>query len=93
MKFMANPESDNYIKDRLNFNPLNSLERSVWLEAKAKELASKFKDKYIKGQVEHQGDIGAVPVLALLDEMEHEALDQLSYVAELRRRILLTSGR
>jgi hypothetical protein len=63
--------------------------RNAWLQVTASSLREKFIAKFEAGQQEHGGDIGAVTVRALLDEMEAEALDQLAYVRELKRRLTI----
>jgi len=68
---------------------MTRLGRFRWLKSMSNVLAVRFRKKYEKGQDEHKGDLGEVPLSQLLDEMEAEALDQLAYINELRRRIKL----
>lgn len=67
--------------------PMTNDERQNWLLATASDQRSAFIAKFARGMVEHKGDIGEVPFEHLLAEMQQEALDQLAYVAELRRRV------
>jgi hypothetical protein len=73
-----------------NLDPLKPHERTDWVYKTAVEVRHQWSDKFEKGQKEHAGDIGTVPVLELLRQMEQEALDQLAYVRELRRRMIPT---
>ena len=66
---------------------LSPLARAAWLEQLTHAVAARLATKYRSGAKEHKSDLGAVPVTALLDEMESEALDQIAYVNELRRRL------
>lgn len=68
-------------------DPLKEPARTSWVLATAGDIRKRFESKFMAGQVEHEGDIGAVPVTRLLSEMEDEAIDQLSYVHEIRRRL------
>lgn len=70
-----------------NHDPLAREKRLVWKAEVKKRIADNWAAKYAEGQAEHKGDLGSVGVVSLLDEMENEALDQLSYVYELRRRL------
>lgn len=71
--------------------PMTEAGRQDWLRFFAADLASAFQHKYLKGQREHDGDLGHVTTGLLLDEIFQEQLDQIAYLAELRRR-LLTDG-
>lgn len=62
--------------------------RSEWLGAEGRRLQKAWIAKYLTGAIEHHGDLGEVSLLDLLKEMEQEHLDALSYIAELRRRVL-----
>lgn len=66
---------------------LTEEQRTNWVRATADVLRNAFIMKYLAGQVEHEGDLGLVPTAAILSEMENEALDQLAYVMELKRRL------
>lgn len=66
---------------------MNPDARISWLLDTASDIRSQFIIKYQEGQVEHKGDLGDVPIWVLLTEMEHEALDQLAYAKEIRRRL------
>ena len=68
--------------------PMSKADRHNWLLATSGVLKERFYAKYQRGAAEHQGDLGSVPILKLLDELEAEALDQLAYVRELKRRII-----
>jgi hypothetical protein len=73
------------------FKHLDSLtpgDRETWVRATAKLVHDRFITKYLRGQLEHDGDLGSVPTGQLLLEMEDEAIDQLAYIQELRRRFL-----
>lgn len=70
-----------------NTAPLQEQQRLLWLKIAAQQMAAKLELKFIAGQREHKADLGEVTVLELLNEMEAEALDQLSYVTELKRRL------
>lgn len=95
LKSMPNPESENYETPRpgINIMPMTPEERDQWLVMTANTLPALFTNKYKAGQVEHKGDLGAVPLMSILEEMEQEALDQLAYVREIKRRVMLVSGR
>ena len=69
-------------------NPLARTERQAWLDITAADLRQTFTQKYLAGQAGHGSDLGVVSVRGLLDEMEQEALDQLAYVRELKRRLM-----
>lgn len=70
-------------------SPMTPVGRLRWVEVVSKVIGLRFRNKYIKGAAEHAGDLGHVSTARLLDEMEAEALDQLAYVNELRRRVTL----
>ena len=67
--------------------PMSEKARAEWLQATSDSLREKFRFKYINGALEHKSDLGEVPILKLLEELEAEALDQLAYVREIKRRI------
>ena len=68
---------------------LSRTERVDWVVFTAAQLRNKWGDKYINGiKAHHDKDLGNLTVLDLLDELEAEALDTLSYVRELKRRIV-----
>ena len=69
--------------------PLTWHTRIKWLSVTAHSIADKFKAKYAKGMEEKKSDLGEVTTYDLLEEMEQEALDQLAYVRELKRRFNL----
>ena len=80
-------------KPGLNLCPLSESERDQWVVMTANALPALFTTKFKAGQIEHKGDIGSVPLMSLLQEMEQESLDQLAYVREIKRRVMLVSGR
>jgi hypothetical protein len=67
-------------------HPLAKSSRQGWMSVIAQRIMSKWHAKFEAGMVEHENDIGELTVNQLLDEMEAEALDQLSYINEMRRR-------
>ena len=69
-----------------SISPLKPHERQAWLDETTTKVSERFKLKFLRGAVEHGGDIGNVCLSSLLTEIEAEALDQLSYVHEVRRR-------
>jgi hypothetical protein len=72
-------------------NPMNKTERHNWLYVTAHDICARLIKKYITGEMEHATDLGNVETMTLLDELEAEHLDSLSYIAELRRRRLFGS--
>lgn len=68
--------------------PLTPEAREAWLQVRASGIQEQMLAKFRAGQVEHAGDIGELSVRSLLDQMEQEAMDQLWYVKELKRRLL-----
>lgn len=80
-------------KQGINIMPMSPEERTQWVTMTANTLPAIFTEKFKKGQIEHKGDLGEVPLLSLLEEMEQEALDQLAYIREAKRRVMMVSGR
>lgn len=72
----------------LHRDPLTLDKRSSWLKRTARSLVAKMQDKFIIGQLEHKCDIGEQTTEYLLEAIEQEAIDQLTYVRELKRRYL-----
>jgi len=70
-----------------NTAPMLRIIRRHWVEDTAENIARRFQMKFHRGIQEHGNDLGYVTTEQLINEMEAEALDQLAYVAELRRRI------
>jgi len=66
---------------------LSPKDREEWLQANAELISSLFIKKYQDGAKEHEGDLGWVPIDKLVDEMVNEALDQLAYALEIKRRL------
>ncbi len=62
-------------------------DRMDWAHMVSRQICDRWLAKYIVGMKEHACDLGDVGVKELLDEMENEALDQLSYIYELKRRL------
>ncbi len=67
---------------------LTQNKRDSWLRGTIRSLGAKIKTKFALGRIEHGGDIGSQTVDFLLDQMEQEAIDQLMYVRELKRRLV-----
>jgi len=80
-------------KTGINIMPMTTEERQQWVTMTANTLPALFTEKFKKGQVEHKGDLGEVPLMSLLEEMEQEAIDQLAYIREAKRRVMMVSGR
>ena len=70
-------------------DPLSVEEREFWARENAERIKETWLLKYLRGQHDHGADLGSVPLNVLLTELENEALDMLSYAAEIRRRINL----
>lgn len=68
-------------------DPLSQEDRIHWLEHELPRIMERASGKFQRGIVEHKCDIGEQDIYYLLDQMEQEAIDQLFYTAELRRRI------
>lgn len=66
-------------------------DREEWLQVNARLVSRLFIKKYNDGAEEHKGDLGEVPLDKLIDEMINEALDQLAYALEIKRRSDLIS--
>ena len=62
-------------------------DREKWLHANARLMSLRFIKKFRDGAKEHSGDLGEVPLDKLIDEMINEALDQLAYALEIKRRL------
>ncbi len=69
-----------------NQDPMTQPKRDSWLRGTIRSLGARIKAKFAMGRIEHGGDIGSQTVDFLLDQMEQEAIDQLMYVRELKRR-------
>lgn len=80
-------------KPGINLMPMSTVERDQWITMTANSLPAIFTNKYKIGQVEHKGDLGSVPLMSIFEEMEQEAIDQLAYIRECKRRLMLVSGR
>ena len=71
-----------------NQSPLQKNLRTRWMHVMAHDIALNWRHKFEAGRVEHpESDIGELTFEQLIDEMENEALDQLSYVLEIKRRL------
>lgn len=57
------------------------------LEQVIRDFVYHTTDKYIKGQIEHGGNLYEKSIDFLLDQMEMEAIDQFVYVRTLRARL------
>lgn len=62
-------------------------DREKWLQANARLMSLRFVKKFHDGAKEHEGDLGEVTLDKLVDEMINEALDQLAYALEIKRRL------
>lgn len=71
---------------------MTEAERCYWLTNHGARTNEDFIAKFEAGQREHGGDIGHVPTTKLLAHIEEEAIDQLAYVKEIRRRMLATTS-
>lgn len=60
--------------------------RETWLKKTCRELLSRMQTKFKMGRVQYGSDFGNQTVDFLLDQIEQEAIDQLMYVRELKRR-------
>lgn len=69
--------------------PMCPADRRTWLIDFSVTTKNDLITKFEAGQVQHSGDLGEVPVNKLVEEIQCEALDQLAYVAELKRRLPL----
>lgn len=69
-------------------DPMSSVARTAWLNQFVSVHANKAKDKFIKGNNEHKCDFGDQSVEYLLDAIMEEVIDQLFYIAELKRRLI-----
>ena len=72
-------------------DPIGPYHRAQWLEYTADKLVEHFVAKFNDGAQKYGCDIGELTVARLLEEMEQEALDQLAYVRELKRRFVQTT--
>lgn len=73
-------------------DPITKEDRQKWLEHTAASIHFCWLRKYQAGDEAHGGkDLGAITIESLLNEMEAEALDQLSYVREIKRRLNVNS--
>ena len=70
----------------LNQQPLPQPKRDSWLRGTIRSLGARIKTKFALGRVQYGSDIGDQTVDFLLDQIEEEAIDQLMYVRELKRR-------
>lgn len=69
-----------------NKDPLTQNKRDVWLRKTCRELISRLATKFKLGRVQYACDFGEQTTEYLLDQIEQEAIDQLMYVRELKRR-------
>jgi len=72
-----------------SISPLTEDERSVWLHSLCEHTSMDLAYKFHRGREQHGQDLGVVPLAKVLEEARHEALDQISYLAELKRRVEL----
>ena len=85
---MTGSHPDQQVVKVMTRDRMFAVERSKWMYETAGRVGQEWIRKYQKGQHEHKTDLGELTVAKLLDELEAEALDTLSYVAEIRRRIV-----
>lgn len=67
-------------------DPLPPLKRASWLRGTVKSIGARVKEKFGLGAAQYKGDFGEQTVDFLLEQIEQEAIDQLMYVRELKRR-------
>jgi len=65
---------------------LTKEEREEWLKVQSMSVAEMFYCKYKNGEIEHKTDLGEISQDQLIDEIINEALDQLAYALEIKRR-------
>lgn len=67
-------------------DPMLQGKRDSWLRRTCRELISRMATKFKMGRVQYGTDMGEQTTDYLLDQIEQEAIDQLMYVRELKRR-------
>lgn len=70
-------------------DPLPQPKRDTWLKRTCRKLISRMNTKFKLGRVQYGTDFGEQTVDYLLDQIEQEAIDQLMYVSELKRRRII----
>jgi hypothetical protein len=68
-------------------DPMSETKRASWLKRTCRNLSVRIREKFALGRAQYDSDIGSQTVEFLLDQMEQEAIDQLMYVRELKRRV------
>jgi len=69
--------------------PMDTAQRSYWLRQLSSELPDALIGKFQRGQKSHGGtDLGELETEQLIEEMLMEALDQINYLSELKRRMI-----
>lgn len=68
---------------------MDDTQREAWVIEQSHQIGATFAAKFMAGRREHGADLGSVSTAMLLDEMEREALDQLAYVREMKRRFII----
>ena len=86
--FMTRTKVSRPVSSLLITDPLSLMERDAWINQNGSDIGLKWRTKFRRGMNEHVGDLGSLTPDQLLTEMEAEALDMLSYVRELRRRVI-----
>lgn len=71
--------------------PLPSAKRDSWLRGTIRSLGARIKTKFMLGRAQYGSDIGEQTTEYLLNQMEEEAIDQLMYVREMKRRLIKPS--
>lgn len=72
-------------------DPLPSAKRDSWLRGTIRSLGARIKTKFMLGRAQYGTDIGEQTTEYLLNQMEEEAIDQLMYVREMKRRLIKPS--
>lgn len=67
--------------------PLDDGARDAWSRQVSDTTADELFAKHAKGRIEHNTDLGAVPLNRLMVEIKQEHLDSIIYYAELQRRV------
>jgi len=69
---------------------LTDEQRRAWVKEQSDVISELFINKFLSGAIEHKGDLGEVSMDRLIEEMICEALDQLAYALEMKRRRRVT---
>lgn len=77
------------LEQRQLFPVLTPAARQAWYEVTADNFANRMVDKAMKGQIEHNCDLGTYTLDQLLKELENELIDAAVYMNEIRRRVAI----